>query len=141
MRSTGCSSPRDVGRRARSAARRLFFALWPDEPLRRDAAARVAALGASGTRSAAAADQLHVTLVFLGMVAEARIDNVRAVAASLAGSAFTLMLDRLEHWRRPQVLCLTASAIPAPLATLVEQLRAALGEPAFRPSRVRTVRT
>jgi 2'-5' RNA ligase len=109
-----------------TVARRLFFALWPDETMRRNAAARVATLVRPDRGRPQRPDQLHVTLVFLGRVAEPRIDAVRNVAASVAGRSFTLVLDRVEHWRKPQVLCLTASATPAPLATLVEELRGAL---------------
>jgi len=107
-------------------ARRLFFALWPDTESRSGAAARVAALVPPGQGRPQRPDQLHVTLVFLGQVAEPSLDSVHAVAAGITGAAFTLILDRLEHWRKPGVLCLTTSAVPAPLASLVEQLRTAL---------------
>jgi 2'-5' RNA ligase len=108
------------------AARRLFFALWPDAALRSAAAVRVAALVPPDRGRPQRADQLHVTLVFLGQVAESRLETVRTVAAGITGTAFTLILDRLEHWRKPGVLCLTTSAVPAPLASLVEQVRTAL---------------
>ncbi|HLB85992.1 MAG TPA: 2'-5' RNA ligase family protein, partial [Steroidobacteraceae bacterium] len=90
------------------SARRLFFALWPDATLRSNAAERVAALVPSGGGRPQRPDQLHVTLVFLGQVSEERLDNVRAVAVEVTGNPFTFALDRLEHWRKPGVLCLTA---------------------------------
>jgi len=108
------------------AARRLFFALWPDTALRSAAAMRVAALVPPGQGRPQRPDQLHLTLVFLGSVPEQRLECVRTVAAGATGTPITVALDRLEHWRRPRVLCLTPSAVPMPLASLVEQLRCSL---------------
>ena len=107
-------------------ARWLFFALWPDAALRQSAAERVAALVPMGVGRPQRPDQLHLTLVFLGRVAEQRVESVHAVASRINGTSIAVALDRLEHWRQPQVLCLTASHVPAPLVVLVEQLRAAL---------------
>ena len=109
-------------------ARRLFLALWPDATLRSVAAGRVAVLVPRDRGRPQRPDQLHVTLVFLGPVAEERLDDVRAVAAGVSGTPFTVVLDRLEHWRKPRVLCLAASDVPAPLNSVVEQLRAALAD-------------
>jgi 2'-5' RNA ligase len=109
-----------------AASRRLFFALWPDAGLRAAAAARVAALVPSAGARPQRPDQLHVTLVFLGSVADQRLDGVHAVGAQVTGMPVSVSLDRVEHWRKPQVLCLTASHVPAPLVALVEGLRASL---------------
>jgi 2'-5' RNA ligase len=67
-----------------------------------------------------------VTLVFLGSVAEGRLDVVHAVGARTSGVPVSVAFDRLEHWRKPQVLCLTASQVPPPLVALVEGLRTTL---------------
>lgn len=109
-----------------SASRRLFFALWPDAALRDEASRRVAALVAAAGGRPQRPDQLHVTLVFLGSVAEGRFDVVHAVGARMSGVPVSVALDRLEHWRKPQVLCLTASQVPLPLVALVEGLRTTL---------------
>ena len=87
-------------------------------------------------------DQWHVTLEFLG----AGSARASACAASAAGRvrsrALAIEFDRLEHWRKPQVVCLVASRVPARLATLVTQLRAALAEEGFTPeARDRSGRT
>ena len=106
-----------------SATRRLFFALWPDAALRATAAVRVATLAPAGVGRPQRPDQLHVTLVFLGAVAEARIADVHAVAAGVTAAPFAVELDRLEYWRKPRVLSLCASVVPPVLETLVERLR------------------
>ena len=108
------------------ASRRLFFALWPDAALRDEASRRVAALVAAAGGRPQRPDQLHVTLVFLGSVAEGRLDVVHAVGARTSGVPSSVAFDRLEHWRKPQVLCLTASQVPPPVVALVEELRATL---------------
>ena len=108
------------------ASRRLFFALWPDAALREEAAGRVATLVATAGGRPQRPDQLHLTLVFLGQVAEDRVASVRSVGAEATGAPVTVTLDRLEHWRKPQVLCLTASEVPPPLVVLVEEIRASL---------------
>jgi 2'-5' RNA ligase len=108
------------------ATRRLFFALWPDTALRATAADRVAVLVPPGGGRPQRPEQLHLTLVFLGQVAEPRLASVHGVASEVTGAPVIVALDRVEHWRKPQVLCLTTSEVPAGLSSLVDQLRAAL---------------
>jgi len=121
------------------ATRRLFFALWPDAALRDEAAARVAALVPAAGGRPQRPDQLHVTLVFLGSLAEDRLGAVHAVGARTSGVPISVALDRLEHWRKPQVLCLTASQVPPQLVALVEALRVSLAA-AELPSESRAYR-
>jgi 2'-5' RNA ligase len=96
----------------------------------------------SGTGRPQRPDQLHLTLEFLGEVPEPRLGSVLEAGEAVAASAtsFEIVLDRLEHWPRPQVLCLAASVVPERLTALVVALRSALAargvEPekrAFRP--------
>ena len=112
---------------------RLFFALWPDEDLRTTLDLRlpplVGELGGKPQRP----DQWHVTLEFLGDVAADRRGGLHRAAERVRAAPFTVSFDQLEHWRKPQVVCLTASRIPAPLAALVDGLRAALAEEGFIP--------
>jgi 2'-5' RNA ligase len=118
-----------------TTARRLFFALWPG-PVAVDAAsAAVHRLVPPGTGRPQRPDQLHLTLEFLGGVPQPRLVSVLEAGESVAASAnpFEIVLDRLEHWQRPQVLCLTASIVPAPLAALVLALRSALAARGFEP--------
>lgn len=117
--------------------RRLFFALWPDDALRSTLAPRLAELqprghGAGRPQSPA---QWHVTLEFLGPVPASRLSAAEEAAASVRAAPFELVLDAVEHWRRPEVLCLTARFVPAPLVALVTQLRDALAGRGFEPER------
>jgi 2'-5' RNA ligase len=102
---------------------RLFFALWPDEHLRGVLRERLAA-GLEGIDAKLQRpDQWHVTLEFLGEVAAPQRAAVDRAAKCTLGTAFEIAFDRVEYWRRPQVLCLAASVTPVPLATLVADLR------------------
>jgi len=116
-------------------ARRLFFALWPGPDALVAATAAVHLLVPPGTGRPQRPDQLHLTLEFLGAVPEARLGSVLEVGEAVAGSAtpFEVVLDRLEHWQRPQILCLTASLVPEPLMALVRSLRSALSARGFDP--------
>ena len=98
-----------------SATRRLFFALWPDENCQAalEHASRKAAR-ASGGRPMAVSN-LHSTLAFLGAVRESQIAAVAEVGAQVRHAPFRLVLDRLEHWPKQGVLCLTSTA-PSPIA-------------------------
>jgi RNA 2',3'-cyclic 3'-phosphodiesterase len=115
--------------------RRLFFALWPGLDAMDAASAAVRRLVPPGTGRPQRPDQLHLTLEFLGSVPEPRLVSVLEVGEAVAASAtpFEIVLDRLEHWQRPQVLCLTASVVPEPLAALVLSLRSALADRGFEP--------
>ncbi len=104
--------------------RRLFFALWPTEAVRERLAAEARAHAALGR--AIAARNLHVTTVFLGAVPEESIDSVRAAAKLTLNGKFIVHLDRVEFWRRSNLICLTAEHTPPELLALVEGLRAGL---------------
>lgn len=114
---------------------RLFFALWPTDVLRAELAARLPPLLAGSDGRAQRPDQWHVTLEFLGDVAAERLPLVRAAAGEVTADPFDVTFDSVALWRRAQVLCLEASATPAPLSSLLLQLRAALAARGFDPER------
>jgi 2'-5' RNA ligase len=116
-------------------ARRLFFALWPGPEALAAATAAVHRLVPQGTGRPQRPDQLHLTLEFLGTVPEPRLLSALEAGAAVAGAVtpFEVVLDRVEHWQRPQVLCLTASVVPEPLVALVRSLRAALAVRGLEP--------
>jgi 2'-5' RNA ligase len=113
--------------------RRLFFALWPTDAVRRQLDAEVQAYAALGR--AIAVRNLHVTAVFLGAVPEPRVAQVREIAQSTQkltfGGKFLLHLERIEFWRRSSLICLTAQRTPPQLLAIVEGLRAGLRERGF----------
>lgn len=105
--------------------RRLFFALWPDERLRRVLNREAGRLHESWGGRRMHADNLHVTLVFLGDVPDARRDAVRE-AAVVHVPGFELVFDRARCWRHNRVGHLAASRLPPALTELVRALETGL---------------
>ena len=117
-RSAGCSGRTDDRRRARAVGTpALLRALAGCGRSAQRGRARVAALVPPGQWAATTAGPVarDAGVSRAGRRAE-RLDSVRAVAVGVTGAAVhASLLDRLEHWRKPGVLCLTASSVPAPL--------------------------
>jgi 2'-5' RNA ligase len=124
-----------VTREPAAPARRLFFALWPDEPQRRaleHAAAK--AVRHSGGRPVPLSN-LHVTLAFLGSVAAARVPELQRIARDQAAALVqdapaTLTFARLAHWKEARILCaLAAEEAPSAraLAAALQEASAAIG--------------
>jgi RNA 2',3'-cyclic 3'-phosphodiesterase len=113
--------------------RRLFFALWPTDAVRARLAAEAQAHAALGR--VIPARNLHVTAVFLGAVAEERLARVQESAQATQkltfGGKFMLHLERIEFWRRSNLICLTAERAPPELLAIVDGLRAGLRERGF----------
>lgn len=118
---------------------RLFFALWPDERMQAALAEAVGAIATSGGGRLVPTQNLHLTLVFLGALPESRIALLSPIAAqvaaafSLGDEPLTVMLDRVQYWRKSQILCATASADPPAAVELSDALKRALIEQGFAP--------
>jgi RNA 2',3'-cyclic 3'-phosphodiesterase len=124
-----------------SSSRRLFFALWPSDELRNDFVSATSAIAHDSGGRVIPPENLHVTLLFVGQVPEARFDAVQQAAHACANlPAFELSFDRAEVWGRANLLCLTTSATPPAATALAEKLRHSLrdevsgtSEHEFRP--------
>ena len=128
---------------AREPQQRLFFALWPEAA---DRAALVAGTARAVRRCGGRpipASNLHVTLAFLGSVAQARVPELKKIAATRAAgfgaSSVSLRFAHLVHWPRLELLCaVTADEPPSPalLATALKDATAAAGfAPDLKPFR------
>ena len=116
------------------ARRRVFFAIWPSEAIRRELLRTTrTAVRRSGGR-ATAPGNLHVTLAFLGPLTEADLATVMQVPP-LRSRPFTIRLDKLGHWSRSRILWLGASRAPAELVQLERNLWDALVAVGFRRER------
>ena len=116
------------------AKTRLFFAIWPDDRVLRDLEKTCRALGIDQGRPVAP-ENFHITLLFLGEVDNDAIESLKRMAAGIKAEPCELVLDRLEHWVRPAVLCLVASQIPESLAMLVNELRKGARRLGFNPEK------
>jgi len=114
---------------------RLFLALEPSEAVRHEAGRAVEHLAAAlpGLRARyAAPDAVHLTLVFLGAVEEARVPALERAAAGVARTArpfacSTGGLGAFPSARRPSVLWLGLDEEGDALSGLQRDLERALG--------------
>lgn len=106
------------------SSRRLFFALWPTDEFRDDLVSATQTLARDSGGRVIPPENLHVTLLFLGQVPEARFAAVQQAGDACANApAFELSFDRAEVWGRANLLALTTSATPAAAAELAGKLR------------------
>ena len=102
------------------STRRLFFACWPDEGIRRGIIERRGLIEGLSRRRVPD-HNLHLTLLFLGNQPADRLPELIEAADRLDGSGFVLRLDRFGWFPGARVAWLGG---PAPEAArgLVEQL-------------------
>jgi len=103
---------------------RLFFALVPDDAVRREVVHIQRRLAGNGR--VVPAPNLHVTLAFLGMQEAAVIPQVCAVATKLRFETCRVVLDHLGQFGRGSVLWLGAESLPDPLRDFQRSLVDAL---------------
>ena len=111
---------------ANAGRARVFFALWPDASVRTALAALAQEAQAECGGRAMAAENVHVTLFFVGPVERARLAALERAAQRPRGRSFSLTLDRVGYWRHNRIVWAGATEFPAALATLAEDLRVAL---------------
>lgn len=106
---------------------RLFFALRPQLPQRAAIQAATAPLARRLGGRPVPADDLHLTLCFLGQVPAEDVDALAAAAGRIEPLALDLVIDRIDLWRRSRVLCLlpAPSNALAPVGRLAAELTAA----------------
>jgi 2'-5' RNA ligase len=114
---------------------RHFFALWPDQGVRERLAREARQAAAQGRLHHQ--EDLHMTLVFLGPVAEARLRCVEETADRIKSRPFDLHIDTIGYWPRPRILWAGPREIPEPLSQLVFDLQNGLIACGFEPERRR----
>jgi len=119
------------------ATQRLFFALWPESGLQQALHKLARELLGRERARLVAADNLHLTLAFLGSVDAATRACLERAAEAIRSVPFTLCFDRAGWFPRPRVFWLGCPETPPTLAALVEALRGAQRgcglEPEARP--------
>lgn len=105
---------------------RVFFALWPDEGVRKALVRAAGILHARHGGRPTRPDSIHLTLLFVGQVDAARIPDLLALARSIRIDRFDVDFDRAECWRHNHIGCLEASAPPEHLGALVKALEQGL---------------
>ena len=117
----------------RAGSLRLFFALLPDTAARRALAALAHDLARETGGRATRAENLHLTLAFLGRVPQSRVAQVEAAGARAAATAepFMLELDRVGVFRSAGVAWAGPREVAPALRQVFATLSAALHEAGF----------
>jgi len=106
---------------------RLFFALWPDPATQSAIAALATEVAEEANGRAVAADNIHLTLAFVGAQPAARVRELCALATAIEIAPFRLALDEIGCFRKTGIAWLGASAVPPELVALHAWLGRALG--------------
>lgn len=117
-------------------SRRLFLALWPEPAL----AERLHQLAGEAHRECGGRimrrETLHLTLAFIGAVAEDRLPELLTALGQIRVPRFRMRLDMVGHWAHNHILWAGCAVPPPALLQLAADIRrevAAIGLPASGP--------
>lgn len=109
---------------------RLFFALWPP----REAADALHAWAREARRATGGrvtrAETIHLTLAFLGNVAEARLEDLKAIG--MRGRRHELPIEQARYWPRNRIVWAGPDELPSALGELAKELKELLEQEHFR---------
>jgi 2'-5' RNA ligase len=108
---------------------RLFFALWPDDEVRRQLTERAGQLNLESRSRRVDPKNYHVTLAFVGEAPAAKLAVLQHIGRSLRVPRFTFNCDSIEYWRDSQVVVAAARAAPPELLEFGGKLTDALELP------------
>jgi 2'-5' RNA ligase len=103
---------------------RLFFGLQPSRQESLDIAAWRDRVFPPLDRPVPVAN-LHITLAFLGNVAEEKLELLGQAVDDIPTSPFSVILDELGYWSKPRILWLGTETTPGALKELVRHIKRA----------------
>jgi RNA 2',3'-cyclic 3'-phosphodiesterase len=112
---------------------RLFYALWPDALVRKHLARAAAALALAGDARRVPCDNFHVTLAFIGEVAEWQLPTLRRIGSTQRVPECVISFDGYEYWSEAQVVVAVVRESPAALIELSTLLHRALSTSGVPP--------
>jgi 2'-5' RNA ligase len=115
-----------MAEQSKRSAHRLFLAIWPDDEIRQRLSEHRAAWSLPAGCLRYQPQDWHVTLHYLGSVADERVADIVA-ALHLPLEPCELVLDQPQLWRGGLAV-LAASSVPPALASLHDRLAVALRE-------------
>ncbi len=112
VRCASCRTLRQMPLSRGEPPRRLFFALWPPDGLREKIQEATRQVTTAQRGRVIPAANLHITIAFLGEIAQERVQAAVDAGAATQAPVFGLCLDRIEAMRRSRVLCLVPTSAP-----------------------------
>ena|SRR5687768_908037 len=115
---------------------RVFFAVWPDDEAQKQLGELVKRLrldSLCGGRKTKA-ENIHLTLVFVGEVDTSQLQTLSRVADEIEASrkrAFDLVVEKICCWKRKNIVHAELSTVPRELMDLVTALQNGLSAAAF----------
>lgn len=110
---------------------RLFFALWPDEAFRLRLVNHALELARESQGRAVRGDTLHLTLVFVGDVDNARVESLAKCADRINARPFDLSIDTAGYFAKARAGWLGCSKVPQALIELQATLQAEVSRSGF----------
>lgn len=114
-----------------TVSRRLFFALWPDDASRRALAAEAQRLAPLCGGYPLPAENMHITLAFLGSVDAPRLEALVDLTRAWPALQGEWTLDRLGHFPKPRIVWAGSQTPNDILMTLNAELWQALSRHGF----------
>jgi 2'-5' RNA ligase len=118
-------------RGAQGNAVRLFFALWPEEPVRSAVAFAATAVPLAAGACAVPRGNYHLTVAFVGDVLADSLERVRRIGRETRAPDFAIDFDAYEYWPKPEVVVVAARTVPLALQALWADLHQALADDGF----------
>lgn len=116
---------------------RLFFAMWPSNGVRQPIVETLASLSHPVKCRVMQAENLHITLHFIGRVSEPVKECLHAAAQSVNAKAFQLNLDSFGHFRKAKIFWMGCRELPGEALQLHSKLGAALEACGYQPDKRR----
>lgn len=111
---------------------RLFFAAWPAPEVQQAFGKLAQQLKPGCGGRAIPARNIHLTLVFVGDIAQERRSRLESLAVAVAAPRFELSVDRVQYWRHNRIVWAGVAQCPAAMLALVTQLEAGLSSEGVR---------
>jgi 2'-5' RNA ligase len=105
---------------------RLFFATFPDVDARRRISAEARSLDLPRHSAPMPPENYHMTLLFLGEVADRNVQSVREVGGAQIAGRIPLQFDHWEYWSGGRAVVAATSDRPESLLQLRASLAAGL---------------
>ncbi len=111
---------------------KVFFSLWPSARERRDLAAWQKPLQSLCGGRAMRGETLHNTLVFIGNIAQSRLEPLQLAAQEVSGKGFELCFEIARYWGHNHIVYAAPVHAPRQLTKLVLALEQSLACHGFK---------